>query len=212
MSGQRELIVLFDFKDPSSYLALAPVRELIRASGVRSHWYPFLGAPLRAPVAPAEDGDRGTLHRWHRARYLAADLVRYAAARNLPARHFRDGGLYRQCSGELAAMGFNWVTGAGPEAARGYLDQVFEGYWDGDLDLDEMRDICRVLKASGAETDGFAHYCQGEGITELAAQRAAGVEAGGFATPTCLVDGEVFIGRQHLPYIAQLLGRRRHEP
>ena len=207
MSGTGELIVLFDFKDPYSYLAVAPTRAMLDAAGLISHWYPFIGQPMRAPQPPGEDADRGTLHRFQRASYHARDLCRYADARGLPARHFHDGGLYRPASGELAAMGFNWATGAGPTVAHDYLDRVFEGYWDGDLDIDAEADVERVLAASGAEPDGFDVYCQGEGIEELLAQREAAVEAGGFATPSCLLDGEAFVGRQHLPYVAAKIQR-----
>lgn len=205
MSSGCELTVLFDFKDPSSYLALEPIRLLIEATGVRSHWYPFLGNPMRVPEEPGKEADRGALHRWYRSSYQARDLCRYAEARGLPARHFHDWGLYRQCSAEVAAMGFNWATGAGPDAARAYLDRVFEGYWDGTLDLDALPDIEQMLFVSGAEADGFDAYCQGEGLEELAAQREVAVAAGGFATPGCLLDGEAFIGRQHMPYLEKRL-------
>lgn len=201
MSAAADLIVLFDFKDAASYLALAPTRLLIEQAGVRSRWYPFIGNPLRAPLPPGADADRGTLHRYYRSSYSALELRRYADACGLPARHFSGDGLYRQSSGELAAMGFNWATGAGPDAARGYLDRVFEDYWDGDLDIDSLLDVQQALVASGADADGFDLYCQGEGIEELFSQRQDAIAAGGFATPGYLLNGEVFIGRQHLPYL-----------
>jgi 2-hydroxychromene-2-carboxylate isomerase len=108
-------------------------------------------------------------------------------------------------------MGFNWATGAGPGYARAFLDQMFEGFWDGGLDPDSVSDVSRTLERSGVETEGFDDYCQQEGIEELLAQRADISEAGGFTTPSCLLDGEAFVGRQHLPYLAErirrLLGR-----
>lgn len=201
MREPLELIVLFDFKDPGSYLALAPTRALLERTALPGHWYPFLGSPLRAPHPLTEDADRGVLHRHHRASYTERDLCRYAQIRQLPARHFHDGGLYRQSSGELAAMGFNWVAQSGPDAAQAYLGQVFEGYWDGELDLDALTDVQQLLSACGCSTEDFEAYCQAEGVAQLATQRATAVEAGGFATPGCILDGEAFIGRQHLPYL-----------
>lgn len=202
-----ELTVLFDFKDPHSYLAIAPTRAMIESLGLTSHWYPFVGSALRAPEEPDQRDDRGGWHRFHRARYLAQDLVRYAQARGLAARHFADGGLYRQTSAEVAAMGFNWAVGAGPESARTFMDHAFEGYWDGDLDLDSVTAIAAVLRASGVDSDGFDVYCEQEGVEELLAQRQDIGEAGGFATPCCLLDGEAFVGRQHLPYLAARVRR-----
>lgn len=206
-----ELTVLFDFKDPGSYLALAPTRAMIESVGVTSHWYPFVGSGLRAPVKPEAADDRGGWHRYNRATYLARDLVRYAEARGLPARHFADGGLYRATSGEVAAMGFNWATGAGPVSARDYMDRAFEGYWDGDVDLDSIADVETLLRACGIDTEGFDAYCQHEGLEELMAQRQDIGAAGGFATPSCLLDGEAFVGRQHLPYLAERIRRLRSE-
>ncbi|HEY5645934.1 MAG TPA: DsbA family protein [Pseudomonadales bacterium] len=203
------LIVLFDFRDPHSYLAMAPTLSLIERTGVLSHWYPFLGTPLKQPGRPGLEDDRGAWHRWHRARYLARDLARYAQARGLPARHFTDGGLYRQDSGELAAMGFNWAFGEGAGVARRYLADVFQGYWDGDLDLDRYSHIERALLLAGADADGFESYAAEEGVHELAAQREAAVADGGFTAFACLLGGEAFVGRQHLPYLeARLSGRR----
>ena len=33
-----ELTVLFDFKDPNSYLALAPTRAMLESLGLVGHW------------------------------------------------------------------------------------------------------------------------------------------------------------------------------
>jgi 2-hydroxychromene-2-carboxylate isomerase len=202
------LVVLFDFKDPYSYLAVAPVRAFLAEVRVPASWVPFIGSPLREHAPPGPDADRGAHHRWFRARYQAGDLDRYARARGLPARRFRDGGLYRQASGELAALGFNWATGAGPVAAGDYLDRVFAGWWDGALDIDRASDVADALIAAGVDTDGFDVYVQEEGLAELAAQREAAVASGGFATPALLLDGEAFLGRQHLPYLAYRLRRQ----
>ncbi len=207
VGSEATLIVLFDFRDPHSYLALGPTFDLIERTGVHNHWYPFLGSPLKQPEEPAADADRGTWHRWHRASYLARDLARYARARALPARHFTDSGLYRQDDGELAAMGFNWAFGEGTGVVRRYLESVFEGYWDGDLILDRLADIERVLRLAGADADGFETYAGEEGVHELSAQREAAVAAGGFSPCTCLLDGEAFVGRQHLPYVEARLSR-----
>ena len=206
--AEGALIVLFDFKDPHSYLALAPTLALIERTGMVSHWYPFLGNPLKPLERPGPDADRGAWHRWHRASYLALDLNRYAGAQGLPARHFADGGLYRQDSGELAAMGFNWAFGEGPSVARRYLSDVFEGYWDGDLNIDRAADVERSLRLAGADAEGFDTYAAEEGLHELSAQREAAVAAGGFAPCTCLLEGEAFVGRQHLGYLEARIRRR----
>ena len=199
-SEQAALTVLFDFKDPYSYLALEPTLGLIRDTGVTSRWYPFLGRTLRAPIAPQDD-DRDAWHRWLRATYQERDLCRYAAARGIRASRFHDGGLYRQSDGEIAAMGFNWATGEGPLVVLGFLHAVFEAYWDGHLNLDSVPEIEAILAGAGAETEGFDIYCEGQGVEELIAGRQALVEQGGFGTPACLFNGEAYLGRQHLDFL-----------
>ena len=196
-----ELTILFDFNNPHSYLALESFLELVDEPGIASRWYPFLGSPLRPPLPLPKNPDRGVRHRWLRASYLERDLGRYAAAMHLPARHFHDGGLYRVLSGEIAAMGFNWASGDGGSAARDYLQQVFTDHWDGDLNIDSLQEIEAMLSRCGAETEGFDVYCEGQGLEELAAQRDTLIETGGFTSPACLVEGELFVGRQHLPFL-----------
>jgi 2-hydroxychromene-2-carboxylate isomerase len=202
------LVVLFDFADPYSYLALEPLTGLAQESALPCHWYPFLTRRLQSPVEPGPDGDRGAWHRWWRARYQERDLCRYADARGLAARHFHDGGLYRESTGEVAALGFNWAAGAGPSAAQEFLHETFAGYWDGALDLDCVDEIGGVLERCQLESDGFDDYCLGAGLEELAAQRASLVEEGVFSAPAVLLDGEVFLGRQHLPYLRYRLKQR----
>ena len=208
----EELTILFDFKDPHSYLALGPFLELADEPGISSRWYPFLGSPLRPPMSPSDNSQRGLQHRGLRARYLELDLCRYADAGNLPARHFRDGGLYRDLSGEIAAMGFNWATGDGGSVARSYLQTVFTDHWDGDLNLDSFEEVVAMLDRCGAETDGFDVYCAGQGLEELAAQRNTMIEAGGFTTPACLFQGEAYVGRQHVPFLRKKLRSKFAEP
>jgi 2-hydroxychromene-2-carboxylate isomerase len=201
------LILLFDVKDPVSYLALAPFRELAAEAGGDCAWYPFPGRVPGAPAEPEPDAGRGAWHRWHRARYREEDLRRYARARQLPARRFFDAGLYRQASGTAAAYGFNWAARSGPAAADAYLGLAFGEYWDGDLDVDSSAAIATALARAGVAAGGFEAYCAAEAAAELDEQREQLVALGAFGAPACLLDGEVFLGRQHVPYVrARLAG------
>lgn len=202
MAGtEPTLTVLFDPKDPYSYLAMAPSLALVRETGAEAAWFPFLGRPAQPPQPPGDEPDRGTLHRWQRARYQQQDLCRYAQARGLPARHFRGDGLYRPSEGATAAMGFNWAARESEKTALDFLGRVVEGYWDGALDVDSVRDILGVLADSGIEASAFDAYCVEPGLRELAEQRAMLVERGAFTAPAVLFGGEAYVGRQHLDYL-----------
>lgn len=209
MAGKEPtLTVLFDPKDPYSYLAMAPTLALARDTGSDCRWFPFLGRPARPPEPPGDASDRGTHHRWHRARYQQQDLCRYAQARRLPARHFRGDGLYRPSEGTMAAMGFNWAVRVSEAAALDFLGRVFEGYWDGGLDVDSVSDVEAVLADAGIDLTAFEAYCTDPGPTELADQRAMLVERGAFTAPAVLFDGEAYVGRQHLSYLRYRLEQR----
>jgi 2-hydroxychromene-2-carboxylate isomerase len=198
------LTVLFDVKNPQSYLAFEPTLELIEGTGVAADWQPFPGPVVKTPVPPGDAADRGTLHRWHRARYQQHDLCRYAAARGLAARHFGTDALYRPAEGLVAALGFNWVARTDVAAALDYLQAAYVGFWDADLDVDAVEQVERLVAAHG-DADGFTAWCEEKGPGELAALRTRLVEEGAFAAPACLVDGEAFVGRQHLAYLASRL-------
>jgi 2-hydroxychromene-2-carboxylate isomerase len=206
------LTVLFDFKDPYSYLALGPTLALVADLGIDCDWQPFLTSTLRAAQPAREDDSRGDRHRRHRAEYTQRDLKRYAESRGLPARHFANGGLYRPCIGEVAAIGFNWLrahdSSGNSETSETietksaeYLNAAFAGYWDGTLDLDAVSGITELLADRGCPTDGFAAHCQQTGPENLESARAVLIERGAFTTPTYLLDDEAYVGRQHLPMI-----------
>lgn len=195
------LTVLFDFRSAPCYLALAPTLALVdelagRGADGRVRFEVLLVAPPARPVEPAEPSDRGGWHRWHRARYREHDLIRYARALGLPARHFEDGGIYRNPEGQVAAMGHQFLG----DDSRPYLEAVFAGYWDGDLDLDSPD----AIGALTGDPEGFAAYCGGEGPARLESAQAALREAGRFDVPGYLVGGQIFYGRQHLPWVRGL--------
>lgn len=203
------LTVLFDFKDPYSYLALGPTLDLVADLNVDCDWQPFLISKLRAPQPAGEDDSRGDRHRRLRAQYYQRDLQRYAQARGLPARHFADGGLYRPCVGAVAAIGFNWLCSHQPSGSSessksnipAYLNAAFTGYWDGLLDLDAVSEITGLLADHGCVTDGFADHCQQLGPENLERSRTALIERGAFTAPSYLLEDEAYVGRQHLPMV-----------
>ena len=199
------LTVLYDFRDPASYLALAPIFDLIEELDITADWQVLLIDPPKAPQAPAADADRGAMHRWHRSRYREMDLIRYAKARGLAARHLEQGGWYRKSDGRVAAQAAAWLKDKRPERLRDFLETVFRGYWDEDLSLDEPGDLAVVLGGLDADASGFAAYLAGTGPAALHAQQKALAEQGYFGVPACILGAEVFYGRQHLPLIRRQL-------
>jgi 2-hydroxychromene-2-carboxylate isomerase len=199
------LSVCVDVKSPAAYLALAPVRALGDELGVAVDWLPFPTAPVRPPPEPADD--RGTRHRRIRASYLEADLERYAAAQGLTIR-----APYRDADSTLSLLALLWLRERAPGRCGDYLQQLFSGYWEERLDVGANAAICAVLEGVGQDPEAFIRFVAGPGPRGLAVLRERLVAAGVFTVPSLVVEGEVFVGRAHLPMVRWLLGGRSGPP
>jgi 2-hydroxychromene-2-carboxylate isomerase len=192
--------VVIDFKSPTSYLAIGPTCALAEQLGCSIKWRPFLVAPWKNHGIAAGANDRGARHRRIRADYIEADVIRYAGDRGLPIR-----GLDRQTDSSLAAIGLLWIR-QGPEPiTRAYVQRVFERYWREELDIQDEGELCALLAEIGARSDGFTAFARGEGRTELERAQSESINAGIFEVPTYLLNGDMYVGRQHLPLIGALL-------
>jgi 2-hydroxychromene-2-carboxylate isomerase len=201
------LSVCVDVKHPLAYLALGPVRALAAELAVDVDWLPFPVAPLQAPPAAGAPADRGTRHRRIRARYLGRDIERYAAVQALTIR-----GLYRAPDSTPASLGLLWLRARAPEHVAECLERLFAGYWQEQLDVEDPNAVAGVLAALGQDPAQFAAFAEGPGPAELASLRARLVAAGVFAVPSLVVEGEVFVGRAHLPMARWLLQGRTGAP
>lgn len=187
------LAVVLDVKSPESYLALAPTRALLSELGIAAQWLPTV-APQRRPP-PAGD-DRAARHKRLRAAYHEQDIARYAKLQGL---NLQD--TFRTADSTLAGMGMLAAQAHSDVALQAYLDTAFEGYWTGELNIEDAEEIALALAIAGVPT--FEQ--DAEGFASLQASLAA---AGVFAAPTYLVGGEAFLGRAHLPMIRWLLTGR----
>ncbi len=198
------IAVCIDWKSPQAWLALEPTRALEARLGRAFDWRPFV-VPALTPPAPARpDEDRGTRHRRLRAEYLARDLARYAAARGLTL-----GNPYRNPNIKLAALGLLWLRQRAPGRAGKYVARVFDLHWCRGADV---ADSAVIDAALGDDARGFRDYATGPGPDELAAHQRELVEAGVWSVPAYVVEGEVFLGRQHLPMVEWLATGRSGPP
>ncbi|HLI78512.1 MAG TPA: DsbA family protein, partial [Candidatus Binataceae bacterium] len=165
--------------------------------GIEIDWLPMVTG--QSP-APPTGNDRGARHRRIRADYLDRDVARYAAARGLEIRGFD-----RHRDSSLAALGLLWVKRQSPQLTRTYIDRVFERYGRDALDIADENAIRALLEEIGAPISGFEAFAKDEGRTELARIQSELRDAGAFEVPTYLLNGEVYLGRQHLPRIRSML-------
>ena len=193
------LTVCVDFKSPNAYLALAATLAMAEQDGIELDWQPIETPPLREPVQPGSEPDRGVLHRYTRGRYLADDLQRYAPH----ALH----DLYDSHRSAAAAVGLLWVKERQGDV-NGYVRAVFLRYWQHQQSIDSVHDIESILMQSQGDMAGFAAFAAGVGAERAAALLQQCKAKGIAVSPTYLLDGEPFHGRQHLPLLRNLLRHR----
>lgn len=199
--------VCIDFKSPQSFLAIAPTRELEARLGTAFEWLPLRAPALLLPSDPRRGDERGARHRRVRASYLERDLARYAHARGLEL-----GDVHRTPDTTLASLGLLWLRDHAPDVAGAYAERIFEGVWRQGADPASAAVVEDALTALGADTAAFRDDVAKRGAEPLETlQRELG-EAGLFAVPTYVVDGEPFVGRQHLPMVEWLIGGRAGPP
>jgi len=198
-SVRDPLAVAIDFKSPNAYLAIGPTCALAEELGVDVDWQPFLVTPKnRRP--DSEANDRGTRHRRFRADYNEREATRYADDRGLQLR-----GLHRQTDSSLAGIGLLWAQRGPASLAHAYVQRVFERYWREELDIEDESALTTLLAEINAPVSGFAAFVRGEGRTELERVQSDLIKAGVFEVPTYLLNGDMYVGRQHLPLIRALL-------
>jgi 2-hydroxychromene-2-carboxylate isomerase len=196
-TDRTRLSVAIDFKSPQAYLAIAPTCAIAEELGIEIDWLPMVTSPASAPPT---GNDRGSRHRRIRAEYLDRDVARYAAACGLEIRGFD-----RHRDSSLAAIGLLWAKRQDSKLVRAYVERVFERYGRETLDLADENAIRGVLMEIGAPASGFEAFAKDEGRDELARIQSELREAGVFDVPTYLVDGQPYLGRQHLPLIHSML-------
>ena len=192
------LAVVLDIKDPHSYLAKDPTYALADDLGIDVDWLPFVSRPMRRPLVPGDD--RGSRHRHFRAAYIERSIKRSAGVRGITIRN-----IYRAPDSSLACMGMLAAKAHSEGALRKYLDLAFRQYWEEDLDLEHPDTVSRLLSAASVvDFDPDS--------ARLEALRDSLSLAGVLETPAYLVDGEVFLGRAHLPMIRWILEGRAGPP
>src|SRR5207244_1751462 len=104
-----------------------------------------------------------------------------------------------------AALGLLWVKRTAPAIAREYVIKTFDRYWREELNLEDETVIDSLMTEIHVTTSGFKNFAHAEGRQQLDREQTQMRDAGVFDVPAYLLNGDVFIGRQHLALIRQLL-------
>ena len=186
------LKIYIDWKSPASYLALGPTLRLLDELDLQAVWLPLRSAQSPLPAAP-EPGDVGASHRWTRAHARQRMHLHYADVQGLDMKFPAQPG-----SSDLALNALLLAN----DCSRTLLWNFFRAYWVDGLDLNNAGVVHDLATQSGVELDG-------DNLVDLGALEVHLTQALEFDkvvdAPGYVVGEEVFIGREHLPWIRECL-------
>jgi len=190
MSG---LTIYIDFKSPASYLALKPTLQLLGEFDVETCWLPYRTSQRRLPEARPNE-TRGETH--IRVREIARRDIheKYAAIQGTPINFRDDPG---QTDMALAAL---LHVSSDP---TDFIAAAFRAYWLENLDLNDAKVVTGLLDQHGHDVSGFDQRAL---LDELDSQQIPIEELGVVDTPAYVHGGQIFIGREHMPWLRELLG------
>ena len=196
------LIVYIDYKSPYAFIATDHTYAIGDALGIEFDWRPlildipsYLGSARLDEHGKVAESNR-TPEQWSGVRYAYHDARRYAKLSNYTLR-----GTTKIWDSSLAGIGMQWAKANSAAVLRRYSHLVYERFWRRELDIEDINVVMTVLLEAGAKRAGMQDYLQGEGRAFLTATQPLIFDAGIFGVATYVLDGELFFGREHLPYI-----------
>ena len=179
-----------DIKSLGSYLAIKPICDLAKKTGVAIEWRPFV-APARA--LPTQTDDETVTQAHHRVRAEAEyrTHLRYAELLGIEYCPPITGQKLQTAMSLIAAADNNKTA---------LVRALFKAYWVQAENLDDillLRTLCGEAGVAFVEPDI-------ENSALLESQSKA-ERMGVFDAPTVIVKDQLFLGRAHLPWIEKLL-------
>lgn len=184
------LEVYLDFKCAGSLLALNPTLAMAGRTGAEVAWRPFSTAERDVP---GEGADAATVES-HRA-------VREASRRAIHRKYAELLGVdlaFPESEGrtDLALGALTEIRGD----ALPFIRAAFAAYWQDQRDLDDPMVVAKILALSGVDHSGDLGETRARFATAQADAEAQGI----VDAPAYVIGGQIFIGRQHLPWIDEL--------
>ncbi|GAB5487074.1 MAG: hypothetical protein Pars2KO_06440 [Parasphingorhabdus sp.] len=187
------LTIFIDFKSAASYLALKPALALIEKTGVEAKWLPFSSRPFTIPENQPDE-TVGERHRRVRAIAQRDAHLHYAAVQKIDLQFSNNP---KSSDAALAALA---VLDSDPVP---FIRAAFKAYWSDKSNLDDQISVGQLLKNCGCEISDWP-----EALAALQTIREKAEEQKVFETPTFLIDGQIFLGREHIPWISNIIAER----
>jgi len=192
--SKRHILHIIDYKSPYAYLAKDPAYALEDEFDVSVEWRHFtLDIPSFLGAV-----DTRTETEWRKVRYAYMDMRRWANKRGLTVR-----GPRRIYDSSPAGIGMQYAQDQG--VFRSYNDRVFYGFWNHELEVDDVDALTNVLHEVGADAGGFAEYLAGAGQRRHDEMRLETEKLGVFGVPSFILDGEIFWGYDRIELLRERL-------
>jgi len=186
------IIAYIDFKSLDCYLALDPLVALAQDCNVSIDWRPFVS---RERALPTLVDDEDVTHTHHRTR-ADGELklhVHYAGLRGLAITPQR-----RLVETHQALASLSRIEGDQTE----FVMRCFDTHWRAQQDINNVEWLTKTVADCGVSLR--------ESSSDLEVLQTEAEEAGLFDAPTCVIDGQLFMGRAHLPLMRRLLEAAPH--
>jgi len=186
------LELYIDFKCPASYLALKPSLNLAAKLGTDIHFKAFDSNQISIPVRKDKENKSET-HIRVRAEQNQNIHEHYAKLQGLLMTFPEEPG---ETFPALAVLA-NWRGDPLP-----FIHEAFAAYWQKGEDLSSFETVQSIASKAGKQLtkEDLQTYC--DAFKEEMLNRE---NSPVFTTPTYLVADQVFVGRENLPWIAEIL-------
>jgi 2-hydroxychromene-2-carboxylate isomerase len=180
--------IYIDFKSPASYLAIKPVVTMLERRQLDVQWLPYRTKQEPLPKWHSEES-RGDSHRRVRAKSRRDTHLLYAQAQHT-VMHFPD-----DCGETDLALA---ALIAVQDCPLNFIRAAFEAYWVDNMNLNDGDVISKILKQSDID---LSLWDPAASLSQLELCQSEAEEFGIVDTPAFVVDGQIFTGREHLPWI-----------
>jgi 2-hydroxychromene-2-carboxylate isomerase len=185
------LTLYIDFKSAGAYLALKPTLALAKKHDLAIDWRPFKTIERDVPKLGQEE-TVGESHRRVRAASQRALAIKYAAHQGIDLRYPSPLGDTDLALGILAGLDGDKLP---------FVEAAFDAYWSDHANLDDEATVRDLIAKTGSTVSADLASARGA----LAAAQDAAEEAGIVGAPAYVIADQIFVGREHLPWIEELV-------
>ena len=187
------LKIYFDFKSPESYLAFHQTQKISLPDSTQIEWKPFLTKNKKIPFTK-ESETKGETHIRIREEHKKFVNLKYSKILNLPMLYPEE-----NIQTDLALA----VTSLFKKEAEAYMTLAFDCYWKENLNLNNKDVLEHILAKTSLDINLLDN--SNSLIDTLKDDSAIAKNQGVISTPTYQIGEELFLGREHLPWIQKIL-------